>query len=118
MNIDLDLLAYLAGKGVRHLEESVAGTSYLPRTVRGVGLFLLDRDGNLGVLTAKQQVTYEKFLKPLLFDVPCRGETGPESCRGNGLIEPDLLLQGFREDDLRCRACRTPRVELSTKKEG
>lgn len=118
MEIDLDLLAYLVGKGMRHIEASVAGSSYLPRTVRGVGIFLLDRDGNLGVLTAKQQVTYEKFLKPLLFDVPCRGETGPESCRGKGLIEPDLLLQGFRDDDLRCRACRAAMVESSTKKEG
>lgn len=105
MELDLDLLAYLTGKGSRHIEAAVAGTGYLSKTVIGVGTYLLDIDGNVDLLTAKQKVTYDRFLKPLLFDVRCRG-AGPHTCRGNGVIEPDLLLKCFRDDDFRCGRCR------------
>lgn len=44
----------------------MAGTGYLARTVIGVGTFLLDHDGDLDLLTAKQRVTFDKFLQPLL----------------------------------------------------
>ena len=101
--IDLDLLYYLCHKGERHIAAAVQGSEFYPKTVIGVGTFLLDRDGNVDLLTAKQQVTYRRFLEPLLFNVPCR--KGAE-CRGNGHVEADLLGRGYREDDLRCRACR------------
>lgn len=66
MMLDLDLLHKLINSRTDEIEKIVAGTGYLPRTVIGVGTFLLDHDGNLDLLTAKQQVTFEKFLKPLL----------------------------------------------------
>ena len=66
MMLDLDLLHKLINSRTEEIEKIVAGTGYLPRTVIGVGTFLLDHDGNLDLLTAKQQVTFEKFLKPLL----------------------------------------------------
>lgn len=106
MEPDLDLLDYLTRKGSRHIEEAVDGSGYLPRTVIGVGTYLLDNDGDLDLLTAKQQVTYERFLKPLLFDVPCQGVSGPDTCRGNGQIEPELLLKCYHDDEFRCGSCR------------
>lgn len=66
MELDLDLLEKLISDRTDDIENIVSGTGYLPRTVIGVGTFLLDHDGNLDLLTAKQQVTFEKFLKPLL----------------------------------------------------
>ena len=66
MEIDLDLLRNLLDKRSDEIEMIVAGTGYLPRTVIGVGTFLLDNYGDVDLLTAKQQVTFEKFLKPLL----------------------------------------------------
>ena len=66
MEIDLDLLHHLITKRIDVIEEIVAGTGYLPRTVVGVGTFLLDNDGDVDLLTAKQQVTFERFLRPLL----------------------------------------------------
>ena len=66
MEIDLDLLKDLINNRIADIEQIVDGTGYLPRTVLGLGTFLLDQDGNLDLLTAKQQVTFEKFLKPLL----------------------------------------------------
>ncbi len=66
MEIDLDVLKHLISKRTDEIEKSVAGTGYLARTVIGVGTFLLDHDGNIDLLTAKQQVTFERFLKPLL----------------------------------------------------
>lgn len=66
MEIDLDLLDDLINNRIEDIEQIVDGTGYLPRTVLGLGTFLLDHDGNLDLLTAKQQVTFEKFLKPLL----------------------------------------------------
>ncbi|MCD4689534.1 MAG: hypothetical protein K8R55_09415 [Desulfuromonadaceae bacterium] len=66
MEIDLDLLKDLINNRIADIEQIVDGTGYLPRTVLGLGTFLLDHDGNLDLLTAKQQVTFEKFLKPLL----------------------------------------------------
>lgn len=71
MEIDLDRLNHLLTKRIDAIEKSVAGTGYLTKTVIGVGTFLLDHDGNFDLLTAKQQVTFEKFLKPLL-DLPVR----------------------------------------------
>lgn len=66
MELDLDLLDDLINNRTEDLEKIVAGTGYLVRTVIGVGTFLLDHDGNLDLLTAKQQVTFDRFLKPLL----------------------------------------------------
>ena len=66
MEIDLDLLKHLITKRVDAIEESVAGTGYLARTVIGVGIFLLDNEGNLDLLTGKQLATFERFLQPLL----------------------------------------------------
>jgi hypothetical protein len=105
--VDLELLEYLCHKGAHYIEEAVAGAQHLPKTVIGVGTFLLDRDGNVDLLTARQQVTYETFLRPLLFDVPCRGLAGPGSCRGSGLVEAGLLLKSYRDGEFLCQACRT-----------
>jgi len=66
MQIDLDQLDDLLKKRLDEVEELVAGTGYLVRTVVGVGTFLLDNEGNVDLLTAKQQVTFERFLRPLL----------------------------------------------------
>lgn len=66
MEIDLDVLNDLINNRIEDIEKIVDGTGYLPRTVLGLATFLLDHDGNLALLTAKQQVTFEKFLKPLL----------------------------------------------------
>lgn len=66
MDIDLDLLEDLITNRIDEIERSVAGTGYLLRTVIGVGTFLLDNEGNFDLLTAKQQATFERFLRPLL----------------------------------------------------
>lgn len=105
-DIDLDLLEYLVYTDTDYIKATVADSSYLPRTVLGVGTFLLDNDGNLDLLTAKQQVTFEKFLRPLLFNVACQGLAGPETCMGNGRVEEELLLSCYRSTIFRCHACR------------
>jgi hypothetical protein len=66
MDINLEKLARLILIRKDKIEKIVAGSGYLPKTVIGVGTFLLDNDGDLDLLTAKQQVTFEKFIKPLL----------------------------------------------------
>jgi len=66
MEINQVKLHHLITKRVDKIEQIVEGTGYLPKTVIGVGTFLLDNDGDVDLLTAKQQVTFEKFLKPLL----------------------------------------------------
>ncbi|PLX83021.1 MAG: hypothetical protein C0616_00495 [Desulfuromonas sp.] len=72
MYVDLDELENLLNRRTRELEKKVEGTGYLLRTVVGVATFLLDNEGNVDLLTAKQQVTYEKFLEPLLESAPRR----------------------------------------------
>lgn len=69
MEIDLHALRHLITKRTADIEKSVAGTGYLAKTVIGVGTFLLDNEGNLDLLTAKQRATFDKFLRPLL-DAP------------------------------------------------
>ena len=71
MNVDLGLLKNLISKRGDEIEKSVVGTGYLARTVIGVGTFLLDNEGDVELLSAKQRVTFERFLKPLL-DLPRR----------------------------------------------
>jgi hypothetical protein len=71
MNVDLALLKNLISKRSPEIEKIVAGTGYLPKTVIGVGTFLLDNEGDLDLLSAKQRGTFEKFIKPLL-DTPHR----------------------------------------------
>jgi len=66
MELDLRLLRNLLSKRGDEIEAAVEGTGYLARTVIGVGTFLLDNEGDLDLLSAKQRATYEKFLKPLL----------------------------------------------------
>ena len=66
MDIDLNALRYLLQKRTNEIEVIVAGTGYLVKTVVGVGTYLLDNQGDVDLLTANQQVTFEKFLKPLL----------------------------------------------------
>lgn len=102
LDLDLDLLEYLCKKGAPYIEKVVEGTGYLSRTVVGVGTFLLDHDGDVDLLTAKQRVTYDRFLRPLLFDVACQRD----HCHGSGRIEADLLLKCYRDGDFRCRCCR------------
>lgn len=70
MEIDLDVLSHLLKKRTDDIQRAVAGTGYLARTVIGVGIFLLDNEGNIDLLTGKQMVTFEKFLKPLLETAP------------------------------------------------
>ena len=71
MYVDLKLLKNLLQKRGEEIEKSVEGTGYLAKTVIGVGTFLLDNEGDIDLLTAKQRVIFEKFLKPLL-DMPTR----------------------------------------------
>ena len=70
MHVDLALLKNLLSKRSDEIEKSVAGTGYLAKAVIGVGTFLLDNEGNIDLLSAKQKVTFEKFLEPLLASRP------------------------------------------------
>lgn len=70
MDIDLGQLSHLINKRPDKIEKAVAGTGYRPKTVLGVGIFLLDNYGDIDLLTAKQLVTFEKFLRPLLEPKP------------------------------------------------
>ena len=66
MEIDLNILNNLINKQIDKIEQSAEGTGYLPRTVIGVATFLLDNQRDIDLLTAKQKVTFDRFLKPLL----------------------------------------------------
>ncbi len=66
MELDEKALRNLISKQRELIEKSVEGTGYLPRTVIGVGTFLLDNEGNLDLLSSKQRATFDRFLKPLL----------------------------------------------------
>lgn len=66
MDLDLKQLQHLINKRSDKIEQIVAGTGYRPKTVIGVGTFLLDNEGDLDLLTANQRVTFEKFILPLL----------------------------------------------------
>jgi hypothetical protein len=66
MQEELDLMRNLIHKRTDEIEKSVAGTGYLARTVIGVGTFLLDNEGDVDLLSAKQKVIFEKILLPLL----------------------------------------------------
>ena len=66
MNVDLEVLKKLINKRTDEIEKCVAGTGYLAKTVTGVGTFLLDNEGDIDLLSAKQKVIFEKFLLPLL----------------------------------------------------
>jgi len=71
MYVDLDKLSTLIHKRAEEIEKSVAGTGYLARTVIGVGTFLLDNEGDLELLSARQKLTFDRFIQPLL-DSPRR----------------------------------------------
>ncbi|MDD2541433.1 MAG: hypothetical protein PHH28_10395 [Desulfuromonadaceae bacterium] len=66
MHVDLKVLKNLIHKRADEIEKIVAGTGYLARTVIGVGTFLLDNEGDVDLLSAKQRVIFEKFLLPLV----------------------------------------------------
>lgn len=66
MDIDRKLLDKLINHRPDRIEKAVVGTGYLAKTVIGVGTFLLDNYVDYDLLTAKQQVTFERFIQPLL----------------------------------------------------
>lgn len=66
MEIDRKALKNLLSKRGHEIERAVAGTGFLARTVTGVGTFLLDNEGDLDLLTARQRAVYDRFLAPLL----------------------------------------------------
>ena len=66
MYVDLDKLSTLIHKRADDIEKSVAGTGYLARTVLGVGTYLLDNEGDIDLLSAKQKLTFDRFILPLL----------------------------------------------------
>ena len=66
MIVNRSVLKNLLHKRADEIEKSVEGTGYLAKTVIGVGTFLLDNEGDVDLLTAKQKITFEKFLLPLL----------------------------------------------------
>ncbi|QEM69347.1 hypothetical protein FO488_15075 [Geobacter sp. FeAm09] len=70
MKVDLDSMKNLLSRRGDEIEKSVAGTGYLAKTVMGVGTFLLDNEGDVDLLTAKQKATFERFLLPLLGKPP------------------------------------------------
>ena len=66
MHVDMTATKNLLSKRSDEIEKSVAGTGYLAKTVIGVGTFLLDNEGDIDLLSAKQKVVFEKFIQPLL----------------------------------------------------
>lgn len=66
MQIEQKLLKNLIHKRPDEIVNIVSGTGYLPKTVIGVGTFLLDNEVDLDLLSAKQRVIFDKFLLPLL----------------------------------------------------
>ncbi|MBL0224136.1 MAG: hypothetical protein IPQ16_00715 [Geobacteraceae bacterium] len=66
MYVDLDKLNTLIHKRADEIEAGVAGTGYLARTVIGVGTYLLDNEGDIDLLSARQRLTFETFILPLL----------------------------------------------------
>ena len=66
MKVELPQLRLLLSRRTAEIEKSVVGTGYLAKTVIGVGTFLLDNEGDVDLLTAKQKATFEKFIQPLL----------------------------------------------------
>jgi hypothetical protein len=71
MHVDLNKLNTLIHKRADEIEKSVSGTGYLARTVMGVCTYLMDNEGDLELLSARQKLTFERFIKPLL-DAPRR----------------------------------------------
>ena len=66
MELDLNMLRKLLSKRSDEIEKCVEGTGYLAKTVIGVGTFLLDIEGDVDLLSAKQRVVFDTFIQPLL----------------------------------------------------
>jgi hypothetical protein len=66
MEIDLHQLRHLVSKRAEEIVTIVSGTGYLPKTVIGVATFLIDHEGNVDLLTAKQRAVFDAFIAPLL----------------------------------------------------
>lgn len=66
MSVDITAIKNLLHKRSDEIEKSVSGTGYLAKTVTGVATFLLDNEGDIDLLSAKQRVIFDKFIVPLL----------------------------------------------------
>jgi hypothetical protein len=66
MELDLKVLQNLISKRRDEIERIVEGSGYLTRTVIGVATFLVDNEGDVDLLAAKQRVVFDKFIIPLL----------------------------------------------------
>jgi hypothetical protein len=84
MHVDLAKLSNLIHKRADEIDKSVAGTGYLARTVIGVCIFLLDNEGDIDLLSAKQKLTFERFLRPLLDDGISDGK--PDRAKAGSMV--------------------------------
>ena len=66
MELDLNVLRNLISKRRAEIEKIVEGSGYLAKTVVGVATFLIDNEGDIDLLSPKQQATFDKFIKLLL----------------------------------------------------
>lgn len=68
--------------------------------------FLVGNDGDVSLLSSKQQYHYDNAIEPLVQNVPCDGVFADETCSGDGVIDDELLLGCYLEDNLLCQYCR------------
>jgi hypothetical protein len=104
--MNLELLGYLLNDGVHHIEELVNITKYDLTPATGVGAILLANEGDIEKLSPKQKFYYEKFIKPLIENVPCEGIYGPGTCTGTDFVDDESLLISYQEENFLCQHCR------------
>jgi hypothetical protein len=66
MEHNLNALRNLISKRRDEIEKIVQGSGYLTKTAVGVATFLIDNEGDVDLLSSKQRVIFDKFIKPLL----------------------------------------------------
>ena len=104
--MDLEVLKYIVDNNSEYIEQRVDETKYDPATAVNIGKLILEKDGDIGILSDKQKFYFQKFIEPLIENVPCEGIYGKETCTGNGIIDKESLMFSYSEDNFLCQHCR------------
>ncbi|MFJ5538987.1 hypothetical protein [Vreelandella titanicae] len=104
--MNLEVLQHIVRNEPERIE-ALANESGLDASASiGVAEFLAGNDGDVSLLSSKQQYHYDNAIEPLAQNVPCDGVFADDTCTGDGVIDDELLLGCYLEDNFLCQHCR------------
>lgn len=113
--MNLEVLKHIVRNEPERIESLANDNDLDPSASVGVAEFLVGNNGDVSLLSPKQQYHYDNVIEPLTENVPCDGVFGDGTCTGNGVVDDESLLGCYLEDNFLCQLCRFDSARIQAK---